>query len=1009
MKTKHISVVSLSALLFLAPGFPAAGQDVAASSIDESGGLVDKATTATYYDDPDWVLARDFRPYINLRSDHKCMPLTFKETYGDFNTSHGDSYSGSDLSDLQDFCRDSFSSDFVVVANVVRSSTRSETFRITYGIAFGKQYSHLQGVYDTVETLLRVNGIDNFVGDFEDSIGTHGKDAQYIVVDVVDGELTSVWADLHQGNYVFPREWLTMTGDGRHVHLYAGKYYNSLKLDDWTVTARDVVINNENYSGGITDSTVKALETISLRDKLDYYMNFGDPTGSDYGGYGKLVMATNACADGITSYTSEVDGAIYSGDSLTALQGYIGCDGASTPNVWSESYMMQKSCYTGPYSLKGCKSGEMDGGDVCNASIDADVNTWTTFSGTNVYMEPWVAGRPRLYRPNGSGFNDMPVKGGTPPTSITILTDSGVNMVSTTYTDGTELSHGGIDGSQDTLSGLATDPVVSVTMCDGEREDDGDVRAGYIKLTTASGRTMEGGEGENCVTIAPSGKQLYGFYGRAESKLDVLGTYWGARITAPSASNVSLTISATTATGAYTFTDPIGLADSSTYVWMRASSTSEAGTIFQTGGSTTHALETSDYQKYLRFCVNPSNGYFTGSQVCSSWVYVSDVMPTVSNASLTVSGNEAIGSYTLSGLADSLTYEWWRTSDTSQTGSIIEGTATTYTLKGLDNNKYLRFCVTPNRGTYSGTKSCSGWISVGHLVSFFAKTNLEGQELHVPYEKSIWGTCFNMSTYSLDDNTSSLKLRAPTAHKATLWLFKGANCSGDQVGITASADTTESVSYIDLRLGSQWDNAISSFKVVPSNTPSVSNVSLAISGNAVTGSYTFTDAASLSDSSTYAWQRTTDTSQTGTTVGTSTSYTLSASDNHAYLRFCVTPYNGYVTGTQVCSSWTSVGRIISFFENSDSGGSAVHVAYEPSGSGHCFNMSSYGLDNLMSSFVLRTPTSNGATVWLYKDASCSGSVATWSVPANQVSTVSWIGGQMGSGWNDAVSSFKVTW
>jgi len=197
---------------------------------------------------------------------------------------------------------------------------------------------------------------------------------------------------------------------------------------------------------------------------------------------------------------------------------------------------------------------------------------------------------------------------------------------------------------------------------------------------------------------------------------------------------VSLTISGRTATGAYTFYDQYGLAESSsTYVWMRASNTSEAGTTFsmEQGGHTFYALEIFDHQKYLRFCVIPSNGYITGSQVCSNWVYVGDVIPTVSNVSLTVSGNQAVGSYTLSGFADSLTYEWWRTSDTSQTGSIINETATTYTLKGLDNDKYLRFCVTPKLETYSGTKSCSGWIYVGHLVSFFANPSYEGQYIHV--------------------------------------------------------------------------------------------------------------------------------------------------------------------------------------------------------------------------------------------------------------------------------------
>ncbi|MEW5849953.1 MAG: jacalin-like lectin [Myxococcota bacterium] len=798
MRTKHISLVSLCALLSLA-GCSAAGE-AGPDAVDmEVGGDVATVSSAvaSYDDDEDWVVANDFRPYINVRDDHKCNPLTFKESHSDFNTAHGDSYDDRELSDLQDFCRKSFSSDFVVVANVTRS-TRSQTFRITYGIPFGKQYSHLQGLSDAYGMYFQDES------DIEGSIGTHGKDAQYIVVDVVDGEVTSVWADLHKGKYVVPRDWLSMTGN--HVNVYAGKYYNSLKLYDWTVSGADVLCDDE-YTGDISCAAWQA------GDAIDYYMNFGDPLGTTNGGYGQLVMASNACATGITSYTSEADGATYSDTSLTALQGYIGCSGESTPYVWSGSYMMQKPCYDAPYSLNGCDSGDLDGGDVCNASIDASENAWTTFAGTHVYMEPDVAGKIRLHSPNGAGFNDMPLTGETRLASITIRTGSRVDMVSATYTDGTTLSHGGTGGSQlPTLSELDTDPVVSVTMCDGKK--DGDKRAGYIKLTTANGRTLEGGEGDiTCETIAPSGKQLYGFYGRAGSELDVLGTYWGTRVTTPSVSNVSLTISGSTATGSYTFYDEYGLSDSSTFEWKRASSTSEAGTTFEVGDSTTHALETADHQKYLRFCVTPNNGYLSGTQVCSDWVSVGDLTPTASDVSLTVSGNQATGSYTLSGLVDSSTFEWWRTSDTSQAGTVV-GTSSTHTLNGTDSNKYLRFCVTPYNESQSGTQVCSDWVSVGKLVSFYDSTNYEGTAIHVAYGKAGSGTCFNMSSFGFNNLASSFKFRAPATANGALFLFKDGGCSGTSKSYSITANTTFSISSIGQMIGSGWNNEISSFGVI---------------------------------------------------------------------------------------------------------------------------------------------------------------------------------------------------
>ncbi|MEO7595083.1 MAG: hypothetical protein ABI134_27955, partial [Byssovorax sp.] len=342
MKTTLLSLVALSSLLPLASGCAAAaGDDAAPRDNQDAAGTLGAISSrlTSYDDDADSVLAKDFRPIVNLKSGHGCMPLTFKEDWT--NSQYVYDY-GVDSADLKDFCRDEYSSDFVITANVVRDSTRSQTFRITYGVAFGMQYSHLDNL-----------GLLDFFNIASDDIGTHGSDAQYIVVDVVDGKLTSVWADLHKGNYVVPKDWLniTVSGNGNHVNIYAGKYYNSLKLYDWVVDACDVAEDSD-YSG----SDVIEAACDSSWNILDYYMNFGDPVGTALQGYGQLVMAEEACVG--TSYTSP-DGSVYSGDSLTALRAYVGCSGEATTNVWSGSYYMSKSAYTGPYSLAGCKSGEL--------------------------------------------------------------------------------------------------------------------------------------------------------------------------------------------------------------------------------------------------------------------------------------------------------------------------------------------------------------------------------------------------------------------------------------------------------------------------------------------------------------------------------------------------------------------------------------------------------------------------------------------------------------------------
>ncbi|MFS8065418.1 MAG: jacalin-like lectin [Byssovorax sp.] len=705
MKTTLLSLVALSTLLPLASGCAAAAGDDATprdnQDAAETLGTI-SSKVASYDDDADSVLANDFRPIINLKSSHGCMPLTFKEDLGD--AKYIFDY-GVDSADLKDFCRDEYSSNFVITANVVRDATRSQTFRITYGVAFGMQYSHLDssGLLDAF----------NIVGD---DIGTHGSDAQYIVVDVVDGKLTSVWADLHKGNYVVPKDWLNITvdGNGNHVNVYAGKYYNSLKLYDWVVDACDVS-EDSSYSGS------DAIETFcgASWSILDYYMNFGDPLGTDHQGYGQLVMAQEACVG--TSYTSR-DGSVYSGDSLTALRAYIGCSGEATTNVWSGSYYMGKSAYTGPYSLAGCKSGELDGGDICNGSIASSNDTWTTFSGTTLYMEPDVAGKIRLEHSTGSAFNDMiSVSNTARPTSITVRTGVRVDAVSTTYSSGDVKGHGGTGGTAQTISSLDTDPVIKVEMCDGTKDDD--TRVGYIKLTTLGNRTISGGQGSsNCETIAPSGMELRGFYGRKGTEMDVLGTYWGPLVTTPTASNASHSVTGNKATASYTFSDQGGLSDASTYSWQRSAtgSTSDASTV---ASSSSYTLSASDSQQYLRFCVTPGNGYKTGSQVCSSWA------------------------------------------------------------------------------------------SVGHVLSFYQHNSSGGTSTHFAYEKSAWGSCFNMTSYSFNDMMSSLTFRTPTTNTATVWLYKDGNCSGPVVTYTVPANQVSSVSSMATQWGSTWNDAVSSFKV----------------------------------------------------------------------------------------------------------------------------------------------------------------------------------------------------
>jgi hypothetical protein len=143
----------------------------------------------------------------------------------------------------------------------------------------------------------------------------------------------------------------------------------------------------------------------------------------------------------------------------------------------------------------------------------------------NIYLEGAVAGSADVDYGAGSMFDDLPWIRAL-PRSITVRSGQRIDSVSTTYGDGGVQGHGGSGGSPWSMGNLDKDPIVRVELCSGAK--DGRVRTGHIKLQTYSGVIKQGGNGyDGCVTIAPYGKMLYGFYGRSGTEVDAIGTYWG--------------------------------------------------------------------------------------------------------------------------------------------------------------------------------------------------------------------------------------------------------------------------------------------------------------------------------------------------------------------------------------------------------------------------------------------------------------------------------------------------
>src|SRR6185436_17424983 len=102
--------------------------------------------------------------------------------------------------------------------------------------------------------------------------------------------------------------------------------------------------------------------------------------------------------------------------------------------------------------------------------------------------------------------------------------------------------------------------------------------------------------------------------------------------------------------------------------------------------------------------------------------------------------------------------------------------------------------------------------------------------------------------------------------------------------------------------------------------------------------------------------------------------------------------NGQNSGAEVCTGWTSAGHVLTYYwnENYDSSAASLTLAYEKTASGVCQNIeevSGYWNDDA-SSYKFHAPSGCSATLYMYKDADCSGTSVSRTVAANSSDLVS---------------------
>ncbi len=335
--------------------------------------------------------------------------------------------------------------------------------------------------------------------------------------------------------------------------------------------------------------------------------------------------------------------------------------------------------------------------------------------------------------------------------------------------------------------------------------------------------------------------------------------------------------------------------------------------------------------------------------------YLVNNAPTV--ASISVSGSLQIGQsitggYTYSDLESDLedgsgsgsSYQFFRSSDAlldggdgevanGATGGAGSGTEGSYTLQAADVGSYLLYCVTPRAvtGNLVGTVTCTSTGPVpANSAPTVATINLSG---------SLQEGATVVGSYTYADGEGDLE--ETSASGSSYRFVRSADTvldAGDSdvaSGTTGGASSNYAVQAADVggylfycvtpraatgTVDGSESCTTAQGPVAANTAPSATSV--AISGTAqtgivVTGSYTYTDGESdpedtSASGTSYRFVRSTDALldagdsdvASGTTSGTSSSYTVQAADVGSYLLYCVTPRaaTGTTTGSESCSS-----------------------------------------------------------------------------------------------------------
>jgi hypothetical protein len=335
---------------------------------------------------------------------------------------------------------------------------------------------------------------------------------------------------------------------------------------------------------------------------------------------------------------------------------------------------------------------------------------------------------------------------------------------------------------------------------------------------------------------------------------------------------------------------------------------------------------------------------------------------TAKDVAVSLSGPDAVAAYTyfdVNGLPESGSqYQWQRADDSTGTNAaVIQGYGTTnvYHVQDADEGKFLRVCVKAGNGVTLGEEACADWVYAGKFMVLYKGANYSDYVLHLAYEHWTSGTCVNLAGWGQDNMMSSFTVNSspfviPAGDTTTygVTFYDGADCSGATypAGFSTAGGST-AVSYVSDGFNDRASSFRINFRRVEAIDPEV-----VFSGDTALPSYTYFNSTGRAEAATkFRWQRADDGAGTNTTVvrtyGTTPGYAITPSDGIKYLRVCIKASDGVMTGPEICSSWGTVGFLVTLYDQTGFGGNAYSFPYQYM-NGACLKLPDYGVSNVQS-------------------------------------------------------------